>query len=311
MSSVPPEPPGADRSPSRHGTLVELADLAEGLLPPARAAELAAHLAGCARCADRRAALVAVSATLAADRPALPPAVAARWDAAVAAASRDRAGAPAPATVQPVGTPARTAARVGARAGARRPGPGWWRGLAAVAASVAVLAAGAGGYRWLSSGPARSTAVTAGGARAVAALPVEASGQDYTAGTLPAAAAALAANPPSPGLVAPPDQAARTAPMRGAGPEGGGPPGGPVPAELAPLTEPARLRACVAALTGAPSGAPLRLAPLAVDLARFDGLPAAVVVLPSAVAGQLDVYVVGPACGAPADDARYFTRVPR
>ena len=52
--------------------------------------------------------------------------------------------------------------------------------------------------------------------------------------------------------------------------------------------------------------------PLVVDVAKFDGQPATVIVLPTAdEANRLDVYVVGPDCGP--DDAKvlHFARVPR
>ncbi|MBC7639382.1 MAG: hypothetical protein H7231_06335 [Rhodoferax sp.] len=68
------------------------------------------------------------------------------------------------------------------------------------------------------------------------------------------------------------------------------------------LATPAGLRDCVNALgaTGAP---------LAVDLATFDGSPAAIFVLPAAGGGR-EVWVVSPSCRPGADGTRYFTRLP-
>ena len=68
------------------------------------------------------------------------------------------------------------------------------------------------------------------------------------------------------------------------------------------LATPAGLRGCVNALgaTGAP---------LAVDLATFDGSAAAVFVLPAAGGGR-EVWVVSPSCRPGADGTRYFTRLP-
>ncbi|HLT61250.1 MAG TPA: hypothetical protein VK020_08665 [Microlunatus sp.] len=74
-----------------HLTVEELADAAAGLLDTARAAEVADHLAGCARCAAARADLDQVSARLAAEpTPAMPPAVAARLSAVIDAEQQRR-----------------------------------------------------------------------------------------------------------------------------------------------------------------------------------------------------------------------------
>lgn len=82
---------------------------------------------------------------------------------------------------------------------------------------------------------------------------------------------------------------------------------------LARLREPASLASCLAALgvtdpsTG-PGASPL---PLALDYARFAGQPALVVVLPSAAADQVDVFVVGADCRTGEDQTLFFTRLPR
>lgn len=71
----------------------ELADAAAGLLDPARADQVATHLAGCAACRDTDAGLLRVSQRLAAaPTPTMPSEVAARLDAVLAAehARRDR-----------------------------------------------------------------------------------------------------------------------------------------------------------------------------------------------------------------------------
>ena len=68
------------------------------------------------------------------------------------------------------------------------------------------------------------------------------------------------------------------------------------------LGTPAGLRGCLTAL--AATGAPL-----AVDVATFDGSPAAVFVLPAAGGGR-EVWVVAPSCRPGADGTRYFTRLP-
>ena len=111
------------------------------------------------------------------------------------------------------------------------------------------------------------------------------SGRNYTAADLPTAAADLAA-----GRFAPDTAAAATA--ASAEPAGR-------------LRDPAAVRDCLAGLD-APGVA------LHVDLARYQGAPAALLVLSvPADPQQLDVRVVGPGCTATDPQQRYGARVPR
>ena len=184
------------------------------------------------------------------------------------------ADAPAAVTVVPMSSaPSRRAVR--------------WRertpGLLAAAAAV-VLAVGLGGLILRGGGGDSGTATSAGAsaelrtsaARTAAPPAVLASGTAYTRARLTTQVQALLADRP----VA---DAGATAP-RGR------------------LATPAGLRDCVNALgaTGAP---------LAVDLATFDGSPAAIFVLPAAGGGR-EVWVVSPSCRPGADGTRYFTRLP-
>jgi hypothetical protein len=75
---------------------------------------------------------------------------------------------------------------------------------------------------------------------------------------------------------------------------------GAVPPELSRLADPAALAACLFSIKEAYAqpGASVRL----VDLARFEGSPAVVVLLPDSV------WVSGPACGQAGPDTRYSTR---
>ena len=79
------------------------------------------------------------------------------------------------------------------------------------------------------------------------------------------------------------------------------------------LSEGSALSACVIAITDDPDTPVIEMpTPLVVDVAKFDGKAATVIVLPTAGdADRLDVYVVGPDCGP--DDAKvlHFARVPR
>jgi anti-sigma factor RsiW len=75
-----------------HPSIDELAEAAEQLLEPARAAEVSAHLTGCAACRDSAEALAEVTAILRSEPvPTMPAAVAERLD-RVVAAEQDRRG---------------------------------------------------------------------------------------------------------------------------------------------------------------------------------------------------------------------------
>jgi Putative zinc-finger len=127
-----------------HVSAESLARYAEGLLSHGRAARIRAHLAGCPRCAAEQARLTEVTVLLR-EIPAapLPPAVAARLDAALAAESALRAAQPVGAAqgghvpqtngaAQPAGGPGRP----------RRPADGGrWRWLQAPAAARGLAAA--------------------------------------------------------------------------------------------------------------------------------------------------------------------------
>jgi hypothetical protein len=150
-----------------------------------------------------------------------------------------------------------------------------------------------------------------------------ATGTDYTAESLAAAAPALAAD--AAGLSggggdaaedpdersgdttaevpAAPEPAAE--PGTAAEPEAAAPGTAALPPELEGLRDPAAVTACATQLA---DGVPTT--PVAVDLASYDGEPAAILVQPTpGDAATLDVYVVAPGC--PAGEFRYFTRVPR
>jgi len=260
-----------------HLDLVTLADLDEALLEPAVASRVRGHLAGCSDCRLRLASVAGVRTALAAAAAEpLPADIGARLDAALAGADRS---APVPA--------GRTAfTSMATRRVAWRPGGGLL--AAGAAASIVALLVGALAIGALrdGGGSANSTA-GAGGAAAPARgrsdAASTASGRNYTTAALRAAVPALVST----------QRRAAGAPVQ-------------APPELAGLREPPALARCVAELAGRAG-----VAPLAVDLARFAGKPAAVVVLPEAGrASMLDVWVVGPGCTRGNPDLRYFTRLP-
>lgn len=279
---MPTDPTAAS---AMHLDRTTLAELDEGLLGTDAAAQARRHLAGCAECRDRLASITRVRTALAA-APAepLPASVGARLDAALKAAGR-----PATVTLRRDSRPTYRRSR-------------WWpsEGMLAggVAASIVLLLFGAlvvGGFH----SSRNNTPTSAGGAGSDARSGsgagggVVASGRNYTAATLVAAV---------PGLVAGQGRA-QLAPS-----ESGSPAADiKVPAPRARLAGRGALEPCITELAGR-SG----VRPLAVDLARFAGKPAAVLVLPET--GQpstLDVWVVGPGCTRGDPQLIYFTRLPR
>jgi hypothetical protein len=72
-------------------------------------------------------------------------------------------------------------------------------------------------------------------------------------------------------------------------------------APTGPLASPAGVAACLAAL-GAPQSTPLL-----VDVARYQGSPAAIVVVPASGGGR-EIWVVSTTCSPGKDGTRYFTR---
>ena len=307
-----------------------LAEYRDGLLGRRRSARIRAHLAGCARCSALAADLAEVSALLASvPPPPMPDELITRLDGVLAAESAARAqaqgtvaaagGSEGTGTVTPAGDgiagrhgPARTpriggrrrpyrAAGSAGRAGTARPsgpaGPGRTRRIpaqraASVAAAVLVLAGGGygvsrlvqGGSGQSSSGSAGAAAGPAhrpmqrllpqnsagGGGSAITApaatLPVVHSGTDYLPGRLTVQAQAVLARYP----------AGRAAPAPAAG-DTSGPQG------------------CASLVAG---GARLRL----IDVARYRGQPAIVIMTAAAAGRPGQIWVAGAGCPAAGRD---------
>lgn len=281
-----------------HPEVDRLADFAAGDLPDTDT--VARHLAGCADCratvATLREADDAVLSRLA-GVPALekvPADVAERLDLALSAASG------ASLTVLPAerGAPARRRVRAGAGRG------GWPAWLAGAAAVVTVLALGIAigvGALGGSSGSGRNgqggqPTTAAGGATANGA--VTASNRNYTEASLGAELPALLA-----GHAGPPAAAARPVANGQSATGSKDTLAAPVPSgalasaqDLRTLAQPEQLRHCVANLTATPV-APQATPWLAVDLARWNGQPAAVILLPSpGKPAFVDAFVVAPGC---------------
>jgi len=275
-------PADAPTGSATHVTLETLANLDEGLLVPAQEQRIRTHVAGCSACSARLESVVGIRTALAAAPPErLPADVGARLDAVLA-------GAGGPSSIR----------HREIRPDRRRPAR--WRpsgGLLATgaAASIVLLLFTAFAVGALRGGPGASTSNSAArdttsAARQpgadVPARAVTASGRNYTPATLRAAL---------PALLGQRDASAQSR-MSAATP----PPSG-----LAGRAS--QLGPCVAELAGRGG-----VTPLAVDVAKYAGQSAVVVVLPEAgPAKVLDIWVVRPGCTRGDPQVIYFTRLPR
>lgn len=262
-----------------------LADLAEGLLDARETLAARGHLVGCAQCSARQKRLGEVSRLLAdhGDAGALPPEVAARLDDALAAEATT------------TGTPGRVPVR----------SPFGMRVLQAAAAVVLLLAGVGVGVSALQGGGSESseqtTAGDAGGGAAAeraGGFTVTASGRNWSSDTVVEAV---------PQLVAGSFPAAESAPTAEGGSEDSGAAAPQLLSEdLSRLTGGPPLADCVTALADGPA------TPLAVDLASWQGNPAAVIVLPTPDdPTTVDTWVVGPACSQADAQVLHFARVAR
>jgi hypothetical protein len=296
-----------------HVTPDVLADLQAGLLHDKAERVASEHLADCPDCQADLEVLAAIPDRLAAAGTVepIPADVANRLDAALAAAASAPPDVAATPTIVPL---------YGATATHRRDrsSPRGLRLLQAAAVLVVVLGLGAlavsaihGGS---DSGGTAATGTSAGdqaSAPKSAAVPVTTSGQNWTPTTLAAAAPSLAAGTFGPAVslydstrksAALPSAAAAPSPT----PSSSGLANGAAAGPAQRLADPAALTACIANLSD-PGPA---MQPLAVDLAKWQGQPAAVLVFPTPHdPASLDVYVVAPDC--PTGLFLNFARVPR
>lgn len=291
-----------------------LADLLEDLLEPAAAQSARDHLAGCPACADRADRLARLPALLA-DAGTVGPVpveVATGIDAALSAEAVST-GAPGARTVTPL-DPAGRRSPVGMR-------------VLQAAAVLVLLLAGAGlalsslGGGSGDAGSAGGSAADSGGGDAEAAtelgrFPLTVSGRAWTGTSLAEAVPDLLAARLSPPVDAQTLREGTTGSdsSRTDGPEddGGanGDTGTPAPAAAPPgaqrLAAGPALAECVAALADGP------VTPLAVDLATWEGDPAAVILLPTPDDPRsLDLWVVAPDCATADAKVLYFARLAR
>jgi len=268
-----------------------LADYAEGLLEPQRAAEVERILVDepswSATLASLRAAQPRLDRELsgyAEATPSMPAALAdalaARWPVPEAAANSDDA-ADDSGRERPGGTVVSLA-----DARRRRSVPRWLPYAAVFVLVVAGLGIGASVIYRNGSDSGRALSSAGSAAKAPMAVPmrtglrVEASGRNYTK-LSPAVPGPMHA-----GTVRSPDAEGATSPSSPGGTSPGGPDPASVPAALRPLLPPVALEACLGAVS-----ASVRAVPLTVDYATYRGAPALVITL----AGD-HVVAAGPAC---------------
>jgi hypothetical protein len=278
-----------------------LADLQEGLLEPEQVTTAAEHLNGCAECRAQSLALDDVRAALRAEGAhpdvTAPEDVVRRLDDALAAATTVTAASATVATASATVTPLTALTTQ-----VRQP----WKTRVLQAAAVFVLIAtvaalGYGGIRGLrggasgagtsASGPSNASREKSAAARRFAVMN---SDRDYTASSLKTAVPGLlseaAQDSAATGAEAP-------APVSPAVPQTS-----PTPA-AGSLADPKRLRngtalaQCVANLAPAIDGLPKGpVTPLAVDIARFEGKPATIILLPDPDPSFVNAFAVEPGC---------------
>ena len=292
-----------------HADAETLAAFREELLSRRKAARVSAHLAACSRCAGLDAQLTEVSALLTASTaPPMPDALTARIAAAIAAEAAARAATTADHAVATAdGTVAVGAAGGGtgphdraarpARPSRAPSGPGRARlalRVAAVTAAVVVVAGGGYGVaRLLTANPESATSAGAGNEAAPAAGGHGAA-SEKTPGGLGAPSAARSAPTArivssgtnyQPGQLKTQVSAVLTQHRAGASAAAGFSQANQPTASAPPVP------ACVPHVTGGKR-------PLLVDLAKYRGRPATVIVIPGATSGTLRALVVAGTCPA-------------
>jgi len=288
-----------------HADAETLAAFREELLSRRKAARVSAHLAACSRCAGLDAQLTEVSALLTTSTtPPMPDALTTRIEAAIAAEAAARAATTADGTLAAAdGTVTVGAAGGGTgprdrAARAPRPpgGPGRARlalRVAAVTAAVVVVAGGGYGVSRLlagsppsgTSGGAGSEAAPATGFHGNASREPAGLGAPSAGGLVPAVRIVSSGTNYRPGQLEAQVSTVLTQHGASAGAKTGSSPANQPAASLPAVP------ACVPHVTGGKR-------PLLVDLAKYQGRPATVIVIPGATSGTLQAFVVADPCTA-------------
>jgi hypothetical protein len=299
----------------RHASAEELADYAAGVLRPRKAAKIGAHLAGCAHCTQVSAELETVSATLASVSFApMPESVSVRIETAIATE----------ASLRVTSAPATEAGRRDLPARAGGAGRSGWKlprfnsplamRLAAAAGAAVVVVGGA--YELASHGLGSSSAPSASAARPAAnqslsygaQIDVGAAGHKHTERTVSSNANFDPANMQT---------QVDTAMMQAKKDHvptaiGGGavaasrtsaPPSAAEPAfglfnQPNQKAQADRLAGCVNRISAG-------VLPALVDLAKFEGKKATIIIMAARSSSPAQVWVVGASCSASASDVLY------
>lgn len=298
----------------RHPDTAQLADLAEGLLPSDRAADLEAHLHECARCRRVRDDLASLPALLAAagEVSPMPDTVVDRLDAVLlAAAPGTTTGVTAAATITPL--PIRDRSPLGMRV--LQVAAVLVLGLAGIGVAVSVFQNSGGGDT--ASTAVGDSASDAGGAAAAGAYSLTASGQNWSPETLAGGVPAIVDGSLGPQARQPAADAGKNSDSSGgneAAPPSATPESSGTAESPRDLTAAAEDR-----LAGGPALAERPdtlgdgpVTPLGVDIAQWQGNPATVIVLPTAGdPTTADTWVVSPDCSQADAKVLYFARVAR
>jgi hypothetical protein len=256
---------------SPHPDLETLAEAAEGLLEPSENERVMRHAHGCAECAHQLQSLADVSATLAAlPAPAMPADVAARLDEVLRSLTS--------AEVAPV-------VDLSPR---RRLSPRVVLGSAAACLVLLVGVAFAAGVLRPDGKHATQSATPAGGTDLAA--PILTTGRDYTTAALASQVDALLRQANN----------AEGAKDSARLPQPGGVLGALPSTMMTTESSPDLFQTCSTAIDP-------NVRPLAIDIAEFEGIPAAVVVIPSDRPGNVEVWITDPTCTPGL--VRFFTRV--
>ena len=285
---------------SDHLTPEVLADLELGLLDDESRNHAELHLAHCADCTALRgdlATLVGAMSDLP-DEP-MPDAV---WQHLAATLAAEPVVTPAgSATVVPIDTASRR--RWG------RPGIGVVAGAAGVALVGAIIGGNVlGGSNSATNNGGPSAASDSSPADPMTSYTATQSGTKYEETALDSQVtqlvAARATFSPTPAPSA--DSASVTPNPTGSGEFATAEPTPSGDRGVAPLaTDPAAAQACLEGYLGVTG-----VEPLAIDIGRWQGEPAAVIVLPAAEPNLAEVWVIDPDCSGPQDSLFYFATVP-
>lgn len=292
---------------NRHATAEELACLALDALRPRKARKIAAHLSRCDQCTQVNSQLAAVPATLASVQcPAMPAHLSVRIEAALATESVQRLSSAPPTEAGRRDLPRRSRHGRPGRSGWQLPGMSVWASrLVATAGAIAII--GGGGYELAShvggggAGSATSSGAVALPRSQASNLTVGPSinyGHGGSAKTIPTVHASTNFVPSKLGVQA--AAAVQAARLRGAV--------GTQKATNAPAARPTGTAAAsgAAVASSSLSGCINALAPgqsvVLVELARFEGKPATIIVTAATSSRSAEVWVVGDGCSASHSD---------